>query len=75
MAVDTSETARMEFLCLLGLEIWSFDTTIAMGTQRIVELMVMVLTVWVVVNDVEISSREGRLASLADETMLVVTTG
>ncbi|KAH0207689.1 hypothetical protein KCU99_g291, partial [Aureobasidium melanogenum] len=74
VAVDTGETARMEFLCLLGLEVRSFDTTVAMGTQRVVELMVMVLTVWVVVNDVEISGCKGRLAGLADEAMLVVTT-
>jgi hypothetical protein len=36
--------------------------------------MVMMLTVWVVVNDVEVSSCKGRLAGLADEAMLVVTT-
>lgn len=59
VAVNTGETARVEFLCLLGLEVRSFDTTVAMGTQGVVELMVMVLTVWVVVNDIEVGSCKG----------------
>lgn len=58
VAVDTSETARMEFLCLLGLKVRPFDATVAMDTQRVVELVVVMLTVWVVVNDVEVSSRK-----------------
>jgi len=58
-AINAGETARVELLSLLGLEVRSFDTAVAVGTQRVVELMVMVFAVWVVVNDVKVGSRKG----------------
>jgi hypothetical protein len=75
LAVNAGETARVELLALLGLEVRSFDTTVAVGTQRVVEFVIMVFTVWVVVNDIEVSGRKGWLAGLTDEAVLVVTTG
>jgi len=74
LAVDAGETARMELLGLLGLEVRPFNTTVAVSAQRVVELMVVVLAVRIVVNNVKVGSREGRTAGLADETVLVVTT-
>jgi hypothetical protein len=59
LAVNAGETARMELLALLGFEVRSFDTTVAVGTQRVVELVIMVFTVWVVVNDIEVGGRKG----------------
>jgi hypothetical protein len=59
LAVDAGEAARVELLSLLGFEVGSFDTAVAMGTKRVVELVVMVLAVWVVVNDVEVGGRKG----------------
>lgn len=59
LAVNAGETARVELLSLLSLEVRSFDATVAVGTQRIVELVVMVLTVWVVVNDIEVGGGKG----------------
>jgi hypothetical protein len=59
LAVNAGETARVELLALLGLEVRSFDTTVAVGTQRVVEFVIMVFTVWVVVNDIEVSGRKG----------------
>jgi hypothetical protein len=46
-----------------------------MGTQRVVELMVVMLTIWVVVNDIKVCRGKGRAASPADKTVLVVTSG
>ena len=58
-AINAGETARVELLSLLGLEVRSFNTAVAVGTQRVVKLVVMVFAVWVVVNDVEVGSRKG----------------
>lgn len=55
LTVNAGETARVELLALLGLKVRSLDTTVAVCTQRVVELVVMVFTVWVVINDIEIS--------------------
>jgi hypothetical protein len=55
LTVNAGETARVELLALLGLEVRSLNTTVAVCTQRVVELVVMVFTVWVVINDIEIS--------------------
>jgi hypothetical protein len=59
LAVNAGETARVELLALLSLEVRSFDTTVAVCTQRIVELVVMVFTVRVVINDIEVGGRKG----------------
>jgi hypothetical protein len=59
LAVNAGETARVELLALLSLEVRSFDTTVAVCTQRIVELVVMVFTVRVVINDIEVGGCKG----------------
>lgn len=59
LAIDAGETAGVELLCLLSLEVRSFDTTVAVGTQRVIELVIMVFAIWIVINDVEVSGRKG----------------
>lgn len=59
LAINAGEAAGMELLSLLGLEVRSLDTTVAVGTQGVIELVVVVFAVWVVVNDVEVSGRKG----------------
>ena len=59
LAINAGETAGVEFLSLLGLEVRSFDTTVAVSTQRVVKLVVMMLAVRVVVDDIEVGGCKG----------------
>ena len=59
LAINAGETSRVELLSLLGLEVRSFDTTVAVSAQRVVKLVVVVLAVWVVVDNIEVGSCKG----------------
>lgn len=54
VAIDTGEASRVEFRPLLSLEVRALDSVVTLGAQRIVELVVVVLAIWVVVDDIEV---------------------
>lgn len=59
VAVEASEAIQMELLLpLLGFQVWAFYAAIAFRAQRIVKLVIMLLTVRVVVDHVKVSSCE-----------------
>ena len=59
LAINAGETAGVEFLSLLGLKVRPFDTTVAVSTQRVVELVVMMFAVWVLIDDIEVGGCKG----------------
>lgn len=61
------ETARVELCPPLRLQVLTLDAVVAGSAKGAVELMVMMTTVRVVVNDVKVSSLEGGVASPANE--------
>lgn len=71
----TGEAIEME-LCSCGmcLDILSFDTAIAASAERTIEGVVMERAVWMVVVDVEVSSRKWLATGFAVEAFLVITT-
>ena len=72
VTIKTGEAVRVELLVLLSFEVWSLNTSIAVSAQRVVQLVVMVLTVGVVVDDIEVGGGKRRVTGLADETLLMV---
>ena len=50
------------------LEILAFDASVAAVTQRAILLVVVLLAVWMVVDDIEVGACEGFFARLAYET-------
>lgn len=73
VAFLAGEAVRVELLFLLGLQVWPFNASIAIFAKRIVELVVVSGTVGMIVHDIEIGSREGRLAGLTHEALLMVS--
>lgn len=67
------QTARVEFLPLLRLEVLPFDAMVAACAERVVEHMVMMFAVWIVVNDVKVCCSESGLAGLADKAWGMVS--
>jgi hypothetical protein len=63
----------VEFLLTFAFEVLTFDATVASGADTAVKLVVMMLTVWGVINYVEGRRLEGLAASLAPEALLVIT--
>ncbi len=72
MAFLTAEAMRVELVLLLSLQVWPFDASIAIFAKGVVEFVVVSGTVWMIVHDIEIRAREGRLAGLTHEALLVV---
>jgi hypothetical protein len=64
---------RVELLLTLAFEILTFNATVASGADAAIKLVVMMLTVWGVINYVEGRRLEGLAASLAPEALLVIT--
>jgi hypothetical protein len=73
--VCAAEAMGMELLPSVGLEVLSLDALVASPAQRAVELMVVLCAIWCVAVDIELCCREGCLACLADEALLVVAAG
>jgi len=67
-ALLACEAAGMEFLLLLGLQALPLDAGVARLAQRAVEPVIVLPTVGIVVDDVEVGRLEGRFACFADET-------
>lgn len=63
----------MEFLLQLRLQILPLDASIARLAKRTVQLVVMPLAVWVVVQNVEVCRLKGLFARLAHEALFVVS--
>lgn len=57
-AVLTGEAFGVELLLLLSLQIGPFDAAIALCAERIVELMVVLLAIWIVVDYIKVGSRK-----------------
>lgn len=72
MAFLAAEAVRMEFMFLLGLQVWAFDASIAVFAKGVVEFVVVSGTVGMIVHDIEIGCWERRLAGLTYEALLVV---
>jgi len=62
----------MEFLFALRLETLPFDAAVAGGANAAVELVVVVLAIWSIVDHIKSRGLEGFAARLALEALLVV---
>lgn len=67
------QTARVELLSLLRLEVLPFDAMVAARAERVIEHMVVMFAVWIVVDDVEVCCSESGLAGLADKAWKMVS--
>ena len=66
------ETSWMKLLAQVRFEILAFDAAVAGIAQRSVELVVVLFTVWRVLEDIKLRCRKGIGACSADKAMLVV---
>lgn len=72
-ACETNQAAGVEFLTLLGLQVLTFNAVIAAFAERVVELVIMLLTIRVIVDDIKVSRCKGRLAGFAYEACCSVS--
>jgi hypothetical protein len=74
-ASKTVEATGMELPTLVRLHILAFNATVASPAERSVELMVVLFTIWSVVENVEFGGGKWRLAGLANEALFVIAPG
>lgn len=68
-AAAASKATWVEFFREVGLQVFSFDATVARLAHRVVESMIVALTVWGIVENVKVCSQEWSAAGLAHETL------
>lgn len=57
-AVLTGKAFGVELLLLLSLQIRPFDAAIALCAERVIELVVVLLAIWIVVDYIKVGSCE-----------------
>jgi hypothetical protein len=75
IAVSADEAVRVEFLLCVRLNVLSLDSSIAACAKRVVDFVVVAMTIWKVVVDVEIRGLERLLAGCTDEAISVIAAG
>jgi hypothetical protein len=73
-ARQAGEASRVELPALVRLQILALDAAVAGPAERAIQLVVMVLAIWRVVEHVEFGAGKGALAGPADEALLVIAT-
>lgn len=72
-AICAGQTTRMVFLLSFRFEILAFNAPVARVTAAVVQLMVMALTIWGIIENVECRGSEWLDTGRADKTIFMVT--
>lgn len=72
LTIRTSEAHRVELLFPLALEILSLNTPVACGTNAVVEFVIVMFTVWSIIDYIKGRSLERLRTGEAGEALLMV---
>ena len=64
---------RMELLLSLRFQVFSLNSAITLLTHGIIQLVVMAVTIWMIINDIKRGRHERLGTGFADETLAMVS--